>query len=83
MTITKNKAVVIIIDNPIHAAYLLALKALLYKDCTGFNADFIAEIIESIIYYFGSDANDIALKPASLAPSITWIIVSAMAFSSA
>jgi hypothetical protein len=47
------------------------LKALLYKDCTGFSADFIAEIIGSIFYYFGSDANDIALTPASLAPSIT------------
>ena len=36
-----------------------------------------------MLNYFGSDANDIALTPASLAPSITWIIVSAIAFSSA
>jgi len=35
------------------------------------------------IIYLGSDAKDIALTPASLAPSITWIMVSAIAFSSA
>ena len=83
ITITKNNAVVIRTDKPIPATYLFASKALLYKAWIGFNADFIAVVTWSILNYFGSDASDIALTPASLAPSITCIIVSAIAFSSA
>ena len=45
--------------------------------------DLLAVPVVISIIYFGSDAKDIAETPASLAPSITLIIVSATAFSSA
>jgi hypothetical protein len=44
-TIIKNNAVVIITERPMPAAYLLALNALLYKSCIGFNMEPIDEII--------------------------------------
>ena len=82
ITITKKRANVIAEEKPIPAAYLFASKAFTYTLCIGLVTILIAERTW-FINYFGSEANDIALTPASLAPSITLIIVSATAFSSA
>ena len=82
---TEKSIVVIRIEKVTPATHLLALNAFTYNPCIIPRGRDNILRTESIYfkYYFGSDANEIAETPASLAPSITLIIVSATAFSSA
>ena len=79
-TITKNNPRQTINANAPLDKYLFAENEA--NDSIEFTDLLAVPVVISIIY-FGSDAKDIAETPASLAPSITLIIVSATAFSSA
>ena len=71
-------------ENPIPATHLFALNADMYIAWSAFRGT--EKILRTdcvFLIYFGSEAKEIAVTPASLAPSITLIIVSATAFSSA
>ena len=72
------------IENPIPATHLFALNADIYIAWSPFSGT--EKILRTdciFLIYLGSEAREIAETPASLAPSITLIIVSATAFSSA